>query len=134
VNTVYSEVLKQLGALYLLKFFLNRTTLSRICLTFILPILEYGCELWDGCSNEDSKKLQDTSLDFRPIMLVANHYILERDGNLFVLEENGENCVYYIKYEMAWILTICQIHLHKQLILLRLITLEIEIIICLIQL
>jgi len=40
-------------------------------------------------------ELQDSSLDFRP-MVVVNHYILKQDGNLYVSEENGDNCVYYI--------------------------------------
>jgi hypothetical protein len=33
-----------------LKYLLSRSHLSKIYKTYILPILEYGCELWDVCN------------------------------------------------------------------------------------
>ena len=63
ISNISSEALKQINALRKLKYVLDRKTLNRIYMTFILPILEYGCELWDGCSNQNSEKLEKVQLE-----------------------------------------------------------------------
>jgi hypothetical protein len=42
---------------------LNRHYLSRIYLIFIRPMLEYACELWDGCSQQDSDNLEKLQIE-----------------------------------------------------------------------
>jgi hypothetical protein len=56
VNIIKSAS-QRLCALRKLKYVLNRHYLSRIFLIFIRPMLEYACELWDGCSQQDSDNL-----------------------------------------------------------------------------
>jgi hypothetical protein len=34
------------------------TYMSNIYLTFIRPVLEYACEVWDGCYERDIEKLE----------------------------------------------------------------------------
>ena len=58
INSICSNALKQLGVLRKLKFTLSRSNLDKIYQTYILPLLEYGCELWDGCSSESNDKLE----------------------------------------------------------------------------
>ena len=41
-----------------LKFTLSKQALSNIYLTFIRPVLEYACEVWDGCYERDIEKLE----------------------------------------------------------------------------
>ena len=36
---------------------------SKIYCTFILPILEYGCEVWGGYSKGDKEKLEKVQLE-----------------------------------------------------------------------
>lgn len=58
IEAMYSSVMKKINVLRKLKFILKRDALLRIYRTFILPILEYACELWDGCSKIESEKLE----------------------------------------------------------------------------
>jgi hypothetical protein len=37
------------------KYLVSQSQLSK---TYILPILEYGCELWDDCCIRDTKNLE----------------------------------------------------------------------------
>jgi hypothetical protein len=51
-----------------LKKILNETKnhnppLPRIYLIFIRPMLEYACELWDGCSQQDSADLEKLKIE-----------------------------------------------------------------------
>jgi hypothetical protein len=37
---------------------LDRKYLERIYLTFIFPILEYSCEVWDNCDQMNADRLE----------------------------------------------------------------------------
>ena len=63
IANIVKSVSQRLCALRKLKFILNRNYLSRIYLTFIRPVMEYACELWDGCSQQDSDKLEKLQLE-----------------------------------------------------------------------
>ena len=52
VNIIKSAS-QRLCALRKLRYVLNRHYLARIYLIFIRPMLEYVCELWDDCSQQD---------------------------------------------------------------------------------
>jgi hypothetical protein len=47
----------------LLKFILNRNNLNKIYVTYVLPLLEYACELWDGCCSRDADKLEQLQFE-----------------------------------------------------------------------
>lgn len=63
IDHISKTVTKQLGVLRKLKFILSRQTLSKIYRTFILPILEYCCELWDGCTVAEAEILEKLQLE-----------------------------------------------------------------------
>lgn len=63
IETIVQSVSKRLNVLRKLKYTLNRNYLSRIYLTFIRPIMEYACELWSGCSQDDSDKLDKLQME-----------------------------------------------------------------------
>ena len=46
-----------------LKYTLNRSTLERLYVTLIRPILEYGCVIFDACSQSDSQLLESVQYD-----------------------------------------------------------------------
>ena len=57
VNNICTSALTQVNVLRKLKYILSRSALNKIYLTFILPLLEYACELWDGCNESESEQL-----------------------------------------------------------------------------
>ena len=46
-----------------LKYILNRKNLTRIYSTYIRPILEYACEVWDNCTEQDCYRLELVQLE-----------------------------------------------------------------------
>jgi hypothetical protein len=46
-----------------LKFILKQEILEIIYLTFIRPLLEYSCEVWDKCSQTDNDRLEKLQLE-----------------------------------------------------------------------
>ena len=63
MTNICQKATKQIFVLRKLKFRLNRNNLNKIYVTYILPLLEYACELWDGCSTRDVNKLEQLQLE-----------------------------------------------------------------------
>ena len=58
INRIVTAASKRLSLLKWLKFKLSRKTLSKLYLSMIRPILEYGCVLFDNCTQELSDLLE----------------------------------------------------------------------------
>ena len=58
IENIATSALKQVNVLRKLKCILSKQALSNIYLTFIIPVLEYACEVWDGCYERDIEKLE----------------------------------------------------------------------------
>ena len=58
INNICESASTKLNVLRKLKYILSRNSLDKIYNTFILPILEYACEVWDGCNAEDKDRLE----------------------------------------------------------------------------
>ncbi|PJE77993.1 hypothetical protein CI610_03077 [invertebrate metagenome] len=58
INEIYKSAMGKVNILRKLKYTLKRDALLRIYKTYILPVLEYACEVWDGCTSSDSEKLE----------------------------------------------------------------------------
>ena len=58
IDYILSKASKQLCVLRKLKFILKREILEKNYLTFIRPLLEYSCEVWDNCSQTDNDRLE----------------------------------------------------------------------------
>jgi hypothetical protein len=63
IENIARSALKQVNVLRKLKLILSKQALSNIYLTFIRPVLEYACEVWDGCYERDIKKLEKIQLE-----------------------------------------------------------------------
>ena len=58
VQNIIKSATSQLSVLRKFKFILNRHNLEKIYFTYILPVLEYACELWDGCGQSNMNKIE----------------------------------------------------------------------------
>ena len=58
IDNIISSAFKVLGIMRKLKFIFSRTALNQIFLLYILPVLEYSCVVWDGCTIQDINSLQ----------------------------------------------------------------------------
>jgi hypothetical protein len=63
INNICQKVNKQIFVLRKIKFILNRNNLSKIYVPYILPLLEYACELWDECCPRNADKLDQLQLE-----------------------------------------------------------------------
>ena len=61
IDSVISSASKQVSYLRKLKYQLNKRTLNK--LYFIRPLLEYGAEIWDGCSMADANRLEQIQMN-----------------------------------------------------------------------
>jgi hypothetical protein len=62
INNICQKATKQIFVLRKLKFILNRNNLSKIPVPYILPLLEYACELWYECCSRNADKLDQLHL------------------------------------------------------------------------
>ena len=94
-DNIIKSARKHLGALRKLKYKMNRQTLSKMYITYIRPILEYACEVWDNCNNYNINKLEKVQLDAARI--VTGLPIFTKTENLYLatgwepLEERRHN-------------------------------------------
>jgi hypothetical protein len=58
VHSLLENVSKMSDVLKLLKYKIDRKSLETIYFTFIRSRLEYGCQVWDNCSKDDSDALE----------------------------------------------------------------------------
>ena len=63
IDNICNSASKQIFVLRKLKYILSRYNLNKIYQTYILPLLEYACEVWDGCCLRDSDKLERLQLE-----------------------------------------------------------------------
>jgi hypothetical protein len=63
IDNITTSALKQVYVLRKLKFTLSRKNLSNIYITVIRPLLEYACDMWDGCFEYDSEKIEKIQLE-----------------------------------------------------------------------
>ena len=63
ISRVYEKAALRLNILRMLKYDLDRKSLSRFYLSYIRPILEYGNIIWDACTQQQSNHLESIQLD-----------------------------------------------------------------------
>ena len=77
-----------------LQFILDREALEIIYASFIRPIMEYGCTLWDGCTETDALKLERVQLTAARIitgaMLTTSNEKLYEETGLVTLAKRRE--------------------------------------------
>lgn len=63
IASIHESCMKKVNVLRKLKYVLNKNTILKIYTCFIRPVLEYACELWDGCTIQDKDKLESVQLE-----------------------------------------------------------------------
>ena len=63
ITYVHDKACSRLNLLRMVKHVLDRTTLIKIYFAFIRPILEYASIVWDNCTLENSKLLEDVQVE-----------------------------------------------------------------------
>ena len=63
IDNICKSALTRINFLKKFKFTFSRKTLNKIYCSFILPILEYGCEVWGGCNKGEEDKLEKVQLE-----------------------------------------------------------------------
>ena len=63
INTIVDKAYKRLGILRKHKSNLDRSSLDKMYKLFIRPLLEYGNTIWDNCSQESKKAVENIQLD-----------------------------------------------------------------------
>lgn len=63
ITYIFEKAAARLNILRMLKYDLDRKSLSRFYLSFVRPVLEYGSIIWDGCTQQQSELLESIQLD-----------------------------------------------------------------------
>ena len=58
IDNIITSASKVLGIMRKLKFNFSRTASNQIFLSYIVPVLEYSCIVWDSCTVKDMTALQ----------------------------------------------------------------------------
>ena len=59
IENIIKSASKVIGIMRKLKFTFSRVALNQIYLSYLLPIIEYSCVVWDGCTVQDINSLQN---------------------------------------------------------------------------
>ena len=57
-----------------IEIYFKREILEKIYLTFIRPLVEYSCEVWDNCSQRDNDRLEKLELEAGRIVTALTVY------------------------------------------------------------
>ena len=58
IDSIVVSAAKQVSSLRKLNYQLSRSTRYKLYCTYIRPLLEYGCKVWDGCSINGANHLE----------------------------------------------------------------------------
>lgn len=74
IERIVHKTSKMINSLRKLKYLLNRITINKIYAMFIKPHFEYACEVWDGCTSEQSEQLEPLQLEAARIVTGLHKY------------------------------------------------------------
>ena len=74
IENIVNSAFKQVNVLRKLKFILSSSCLSKMDLSYIRPLLEYACEVWDGCYEREIEKLEKVQLEAARIVTGLTKY------------------------------------------------------------
>ena len=63
INNVVVKASRQIAVLRKIKFKVSRNFLENIYMTFIRPLLEYSCVVWDNCNVADADSLEQLQFE-----------------------------------------------------------------------
>ena len=71
IHNIFEKASKRLNMLKLIKYKVNRSTLTCLYKSLIRPLMEYGDVIWDNCSEIDSKLLDSIQYDCAKVVTGA---------------------------------------------------------------
>ena len=63
IDTIIESASKQISFLRKIKYRFSKETLNTLYCTYIRPLLEYASEVWDGCTQTDTNRLEQVQLN-----------------------------------------------------------------------
>ena len=95
INKIYEKAAYRLYLMRLLKYDLDRKSLTRFYMTYIRPILEYASIIWDNCTKTQSDLLESINLEAVRIITGlrrgTSHAVLYRELGWTSLAERRSN-------------------------------------------
>ena len=76
INNVVVKASRQIAVLRKIKLKVSRDFLENIYMTFIRPLLEYSCEVWDSCTVADAGRLEQLQLEAARIVTGLTAYAI----------------------------------------------------------
>ena len=103
INKIYEKASYRFYLMRLLKYDLDRKSLTRFYVAYIRPILEYANIIWDNCTKAQSDRLESVNLDAARIITglrrgTSQCYTRNLDGVLCLKEEKIANLFNCIKF------------------------------------
>ena len=69
IDLIIDSASKQVSYLRKLKYHLFKSTLDKLYCTYVRPLQEYCCEVWDGCNITDTNRLEQVQLNAAYIVM-----------------------------------------------------------------
>ena len=63
IDEMISKTMKMIGVLRKMKYVLSRRCLHTMYISFIRPVLEYACVVWDSCSPYNANRLEKMQIE-----------------------------------------------------------------------
>ena len=74
INSCLNKAWQRIGMLRALKYVLSRSSLERIYISFIRPLLEYGDVVWDNCTQQQKSDVESVQTEAARIITGATKY------------------------------------------------------------
>ena len=109
INNIIESSMKQINALRKLTYILSSKNLSNISLTFIRHLLEYACQVWDGCCESEVERFEKVQLGAARIVLGLTKFA-SRESLYFEIgwetlterRKNRKLCIFYRMHNNIW--------------------------------
>ena len=81
IDSIINSASKQVSFLRKIMYKFSRSILNKLYCAYIRPLLEYASEVWDGCNQNDSKRLE--KLQFNASRIVTGLPIFSSANSLY---------------------------------------------------
>ena len=58
IDSILTSASRMIGIMRKLKYVFSRRSLNQIYISYVRPVLEYSCVVWDGCTAEQQNSLE----------------------------------------------------------------------------
>ena len=105
IDNVINSVSKMVSVMQKLKFMLSKETLLSIYTSFVRSKLEYGCVVWDDCTDNDKLRLEKIQIRCAQIITGAKkgtrHELLYKESSLSTLSSRRKEFKLKMMYKIV---------------------------------